>query len=106
VPPVDHRSELGEVDAARNGRDPFRRCVVETQQVRCVLRTFGDDAVGVRDDAIFESRSVRAESVGRALVLAPHPAERVEGHHHRHSEPALSASPTKPDMKKFAWTRS
>ena len=53
--------------------------VVEADQVLLVLRALGDDAVGLRDDAVLDGEPLVGEAVRVLLMQAAHPAERVEG---------------------------
>ncbi len=45
--------------------------------------------IGIGNDPVFDREAHIRESVGIALELAPHPAERVEGHHNRRPERAF-----------------
>lgn len=59
---------------------------VEAQQVGPVLRALGHHAVRAAHDALLDGDALRREGVGRARVLQPHAAQRMEGHHQRHAE--------------------
>ena len=61
--------------------------------------------VGVAHERALDRDALGGKAVGCALVLAPHQAERMEGHDQAAARArACSCRPTRPDMKKFACT--
>ena len=73
--------ELAGIKAAGDDRDLLGVGIVKPDQVLLVLRTLGDDPVGLGDDPVLDRQPLLGKAVGLKMVKPAHPAKGVEGHH-------------------------
>jgi GNAT superfamily N-acetyltransferase len=84
-----HWPQFVRVKATRGDLDALWGRAVELLHVALLLRTFGNDAVGVVHQGFFDLQAFRGEGVGGALGQAPHLAQRMEGDDERNSQHVL-----------------
>jgi hypothetical protein len=100
------RAELARIEAARHDVDAPGIRAVERHEVVAVLRAFGDDAVGDVREQRLDRFALAREGVGAALMAAstlPSAWKVMTNGMSRRRRTCIAA---RPDMKKFACTRS
>ena len=80
--------------------------IVKTNQIFFVLRTLGDDSVGLRNNAILDLQPLFGKAVGLCLVKPTDVSQRVEVTTKGMSACLRLLRTTSPDIKKLAWMRS